>query len=366
MALSRRAFAQILGAGAAAAALPFPLAAQAPAAAPKRGMVRLSANENPYGPSPKALEAMRLAMADSSRYPDEAQDALVEQIAALHNVSPGEVLLGDGSSEILKLVASAFISPTRKLVLADPTFEAIAIYAAAINAPIVKVPLDPSYGHDVAKMTSIDGTGVIYVCNPNNPTASITPKTSVRKLIESAPPSAVVLVDEAYHHYADSEEYESVVPLVRTRPNLIVARTFSKIYGMAGLRCGYAVAQHETIAKLQAQQPWDSINVMALAAARASLADTNHVADGRRRNAQTRAAVVGQLSQLGYTTIPSQANFVMIELKRNVRPVITAMRQHDVRVGRLFPALPTHLRVTLGTPEEMRQFLDAFRTVMAA
>jgi histidinol-phosphate aminotransferase len=365
MNLSRRAFAQLLGAGAAAAALPFPLRGEVTTAAPKRGPVRLSANENPFGPSSKALEAMRDAVAESCRYPDEAADALMQDVARLHNVSPGEVILGDGSSEILKLAAEAFTSPSRKLVLADPTFEAIAHYADATKAEIVKVPLDASYAHDVDKMAGVSGTGIIYVCNPNNPTATITPKTAVRKLLDSVSPSTIVFVDEAYHHYADSADYESVMPLVRTRPNLVVARTFSKIYGMAGLRCGYAVGQHETIAKMQEQQAWDSMNVMALAAARASFADSGHVAEGRKRNAETREVVTSTLARLGYKVLPSQANFIMIDVKTNVRPIITKMREHEVHVGRLFPAMPSHLRVTIGRPEEMTRFLAAFQTVMA-
>lgn len=365
MPLTRRAFAQIVGAGAAVAAFPLSLRSE-PQATPKQGPVRLSANENPFGPSPKALDAIREAMAESCRYPDDSIDALTNDIARLHNLSAGEIILGDGSSEILKLVAASFTSPSRKLVMADPTFEAIARYASAGNADIVKIPLDSSYAHDVEKMAAVTGAGVIYICNPNNPTATITPKAAIRRLLESVSPSTIVLVDEAYHHYADSSDYESVMPLVRTRPNLVVARTFSKIYGMAGLRCGYAAGQHGTIAKMQAQQAWDSMNVMALAAARASLADSNHVTEGRKRNAETRAMVTNELTKRGFGVLPSQANFIMIDLGRSVRPVIAAMREHDVQVGRLFPAMPTHLRVTIGRPEEMGRFLSAFGAVMAA
>lgn len=360
MPLSRRAFAQLLGTGAAAAALPrFALAAR-PA-----GIVRLSANENPYGPSPAAIAALRDAFGLIARYPDDEANLLAADVAKLHGVSADGVILGDGSSEILKLVAAAFTSPSRKLVMASPTFEAIARYARAGSADAVTIPLDAAYAHDAAKMAAVADAGVIYVCNPNNPTGSITPAAAMRTLIESAAPSAIILVDEAYHHYAASPSYESVIPMVKTRPNLIVARTFSKIYGMAGLRAGYAVAQPEVIRKLDAQKAWDSMNVMALVAARASLADTAYVAEGRKKNASTKRDLVAQLDGLGYKIIPSETNFVMIDLRREVRPVIGALRERRVQVGRLFPALPQHLRVTIGTPEEMARFVEAFRDVVS-
>lgn len=314
MTLSRRAFASLLGTGAVVIT-----AGGLKAAAPSNGIVRLSANENPYGPSPAAIAAMRDAFAVAGRYPDDEADLLIADVARLHGVSSDAVLLGDGSSEILKLAAAAFTSPSRKLVMASPTFEAIARYAGVAGADVVTVPLDDRYAHDAAKMSAVANAGVIYVCNPNNPTGSITPAAALRSLIESANPSAMILVDEAYHHYATSAGYESVVPLVKAHPNLIVARTFSKIYGMAGLRAGYAVAQADVVRKLGAQQAWDSMNVMALVAARASLADTAYVADGRRRNAATKKELLARLEALGFHTVPSETNFVMIDLRREVR-----------------------------------------------
>jgi len=355
MTLSRRAFAQILGAGAAAAALPVPRLFAVPP--PKPSLVRLNANENPYGPSPAAVAAMRDTFGIASRYPDEQIDELTADIAKLHGVSPDEVLLGCGSSEILKLVASAYSSPSRSVVIADPTFESIVHYAKASGADVVKVPLDAAYAHDLGKMAPA-GAGVVYVCNPNNPTGSITPKASLHAFLDSVPPSTMVLVDEAYHHYAASPDYESVAPLVKSKPNLVVARTFSKIYGLAGLRAGYALANRDVIKKLFAQKSWDTMNVMVLVAARASLADTGFVAEGRRRNAATRAHVIERVRAMGYDVIPSDTNFVMIALRRDVKPVIAGMRTRGVEVGRLFPALPQHLRVTIGTPEEMQRFLE--------
>jgi len=364
-ALSRRDFGRFLGVGTVAATLP-PLFAQNPPAPRSRGEgVRLSANENPYGPSPRAAAAMRDALRVVNRYPDDPVDELIATIAKLHQVSADQVVLGDGSSEILKLTAATFCGPTRKVVIADPTFEAIGAYARAGGAEVVKVPLTSGYAHDVAKMSAVPNAGVIYICNPNNPTGSITSKQDLRNFLQAVPADTMVLVDEAYFHYADSPDYESVIPLIEMRPNLIVARTFSKIFGMAGIRCGYGIAQRSAVSRMVQQKAWDSMNVVALAGANASLLDAAHVAEGRKRNTETRSEVVNMLTKWGYNVVPSQANFIMVALRRDVKPVIASLRGAGVHVGRLFPALPQHLRVTIGTPEEMQSFLSAFRTVMA-
>src|SRR5438067_4136435 len=207
--------------------------------------------------------------------------------------------------------------------------------------------------------------GLVYVCNPNNPTASITPKNEMRDFITKTPRATMILVDEAYFHYADSPDYESVIPLVKDNSNLIVARTFSKVYGMAGLRCGYCVAQKETIERMRPYQMWDSVNIMALAAASASLNDPDQVPNGRRLNNEAKAIVTSELDKMGYQSIPSQANFFMFDCKRPVVPLIQALKQRNVYVGRLFPALPNYMRVTVGRKSEMETFLSAFRQSIA-
>ena len=175
----------------------------------------------------------------------------------------------------------------------------------------------------------------------------------------------MILVDEAYFHYADSPDYESMIPLVKDHPNLIVARTFSKIYGMAGLRCGYCVAQPETIKRMHPFQMWDSVNIMALAAASASLDDVDQVNNGQKLNSEAKNFTTSELNKIGYPSIPSQANFIMFDCKRPVVPLIQSLKQRNVQVGRLFPALPNHMRVTLGKKAEMETFLSAFRQVTA-
>jgi histidinol-phosphate aminotransferase len=371
MSISRRKFAQLLGAGAAAAVVRPRLSLAKPAQSVTTplteagSIVRLSANENPYGPCPKALQAITDSFGLACRYPDEHNNVLIDKLAKLNNVDRNQILLGDGSGEILKLCAETFTGPQNgKLVAADPTFEAILNNASANGAEVVKVPLDSSFAHDLPKMLVAAKSGLIYVCNPNNPTASITPKDELRDFIKKTLPDTMILVDEAYFHYADSPDYESVIPLVKEHANLIVSRTFSKIYGMAGLRCGYCVAQKEPIERMRRQQMWDSVNCMALAAATASLDDLDHVPNGQRLNKEAKTFTTSELEKMGYKSIPSQANFIMIDCKRPVVPLIKAMKEQNVHVGRLFPALPNHMRLTIGKKAEMEAFLAAFRQLM--
>jgi histidinol-phosphate aminotransferase len=372
MSISRRRFAQLLGAGAAAVVVKPPLSfakpTQSAATSSTAGgnIVRLSANENPYGPSLKALQAMTDSFGLSCRYPDEHNNVLIEKLAKLNGVNHDQILLGDGSSEILKLCAETFTGKNRgTLVAADPTFEPILQQAGINGAEVVKVPLNASFAHDLPKMLAAVKRGLIYVCNPNNPTASITPKNELSEFIGKTPRETMILVDEAYFHYADSPDYESMIPLVRDHPNVIVSRTFSKIYGMAGLRCGYCVAQKETLEQLRAHQMWDSVNIMALAAASAGLDDPDQVPNGQRLNNEAKTFTIGELDKLGYKTIPSQANFVMFDCNRPVVPLIQALKQRNVQVGRLFPALPNYMRLTIGKKSEMESFLGAFKQVTA-
>jgi histidinol-phosphate aminotransferase len=364
-AISRRTFSKLIGLTAAAAAvesLPVVNARSTAGAAPT--VVRLSSNENPYGPSADALKAMTDAFSLAWRYPDEHADVLTTELAKLNSVPEEQILLGDGSGEILKLCAAAFTGRDRKLVIANPTFEALARHASVANAEVVKVDLTPDFRHDLEKMRDTSDAGLVYICNPNNPTASITPKNEVSQFLLKIPRTTTVLVDEAYHHYVESKDYESTIPLVKDYPNLIVARTFSKIYGMAGLRCGYCVTQRQNISAMKTHQIFDSVNIMALVAATASLRDTDQVARGRKLNSEVRKMVCDELGSLGYRYIPSHANFMMIDLRREVRPVIRTLASRGVEVGRPFSPLPNFMRVTIGTNAQMKSFLAAFKEVM--
>ena len=364
-ALSRRGFTKLLGAGAAYAALRPALGLSEstpnPTDTKSSDVVRLSSNENPYGPSPAALKAMTAGFALAWRYPDEHQDQLVEALAKLNGVAKENILSGAGSGEILKVAVAAFTGTDKKLVVGDPTFEAAAGHAKASHAEVVKVKLNATYGHDLTKMGDVPGVGLHYVCNPNNPTASITPKGELGAFLAKVPRETMVLVDEAYHHFVETPDYESVIPLVKDHPNLIVARTFSKVYGMAGLRCGYCVAQPDKIELMRAEQSWDSVSIMAIVAALASLDDNAQVENGRKNNSEVRKFVCGELDKLKFTYIPSHANFMMIDMRREVKPVIAAFKDKKVQVGRLFPPLPNFMRVTIGTKPQMERFLAVFK-----
>jgi histidinol-phosphate aminotransferase len=399
--ISRRVFGKMFGAGAALVATrpiaslaePLRLVSENPALRVNtvNDVVRLSANENPYGPSPMALAAMKDCFDLACRYPDDHADLLIQTLAKINGVNRDQILLGDGSGEILKLCAAAFTGPITagprrpvelaprsrggampsfmpgrgKMIVADPTFEAILNHARVNQAELVKVPLNGSYGHDLTKMLAAANEGLIYICNPNNPTASITPKNEIRELLARASRDTMILIDEAYFHYADSADYESAIPLIKDHPNLIVARTFSKVYGMAGLRLGYGVAQPQTIQRMRPHQTWDSVNIMAMTAAIASLNDPEQVTNGRKWNSETKKFVLGELDAMGYKSVPSQANFFMVDLRRPVLPAIAGLRQKNVQVGRLFPSMPNHMRVTVGKRSEMETFLAAFRQVMS-
>jgi len=369
-AMSRRSFAQFLGAGAALAALsPTGSSYMTRAASFMRplvnGNVRLSSNENPYGPSKDAFKAMNDAYSLAWRYPDEHEDPLTEEVAKINGVEMKNIILGAGSGEILKLATQAFSGPGKKVVMADPTFESVGGHAKATGAEVAKIKLTDDFRHDLPKMSAVSDAGFIYVCNPNNPTASITPKAEIRTFLTKVGPGTIVMIDEAYHHYVESNDYESVMPLVKQYPNLIVARTFSKIYGMAGLRCGYCVAQPQLIEKMKIHKFFDSVSILTLAAAYASLKDQSQVDNGRRLNAEAKKYVYTELDKMGFRFIPSSANFLMIDVRKPVKPVIQSMRENKVDVGRVFPALPTHLRVSVGTMAEMQAFVTAFRKVMA-
>jgi histidinol-phosphate aminotransferase len=210
------------------------------------------------------------------------------------------------------------------------------------------------------------GVGLVYVCNPNNPTASINTRDEFADFLAKVPPSTYVLVDEAYFHFVEDPHYASVVDMIPQHANLIVTRTFSKVYGMAGMRLGYAVAQKETIEAMQRELLFDNGNAAVLSAAVASLADPDIVPTNKKRINDTRNWVTSELTKSGYRVIPSQANFFMVDTGNDVAPVIEAFHQHKIIVGRKFPSMGTWLRVSVGKPEEMQKFLAAFREIVPA
>jgi len=328
----------------------------------------LNANENPEGPPPVSIEAMKQCLHLAGRYRDDDMNALGEQIAQLERLQPAQVLLASGSSEILNCAVVAFTSERIPVITSAPVFELPVDIAKGMGRPCVQVPLRPDYSADVEALvreSSKAGGGLVYVCNPNNPTASITTAKDITWLAANLPEKAVLLIDEAYIHF--SPAIESAIQLVQTggQRNVIVARTFSKIYGMAGLRVGFGCARPELIKKME-QFRDNSISIPGIYAASAALSDPGLVAKRRARYDGLRKDFIEFLDRKGLRHIPSHANFVMFDTRKPVREVISAMRAQGVEVGRPFPPYDTMLRVTLGTPHEMERCMTALAKTLTA
>jgi len=318
-AISRRGFAKILSASAAYAALTPSMSISAPlrlvsGAAKAVGVVRLSSNENPYGPSPLAVKAMTDAFSLAWRYPDEHQQLLVDALAKMHGVAAEQVLLGNGSAEILKVAAAAFTATGKKLVVGNPTFEAILVHAQTAQADVAKIDLTPDYAHDLPKMSAAArAAGLIYICNPNNPTASITHRDQIRSFLAKAPSQTIVLIDEAYHHYVNaSARYVSFLDQPPGNDRVIVIRTFSKVYAMAGLRLGYGVTDHVLAEKMLSLLTDVDLNCTAVAAGKAALADSESVRNFVKRNMDDRQEFFNQCHARMLKPIDSVTNFLMM------------------------------------------------------
>ena len=361
--ISRRSLFKTAAFGAAAAAsATFPAElfswAEPPRESQPGGPILLNSNENAYGPLPAAL-AMPNPFKDANRYPDSSVDLLTEKLAKLHKVGTDQVVLGCGSTEILKMAASAFTGPDRKLIMAAPTFEAIGFYAEAVKAPVVRLPLAESQAHPLAAMASeaAKNAGLVYLCNPNNPTGSLTPRKELENFVRALPRDVYVVMDEAYHHFVPaSADYISFVSTPVNDDRVIVARTFSKIYGMAGLRLGYAITSPKTARLLAAQKLEDNANVFALRCALASLDNTDDYGIAVLRNANDRTVFMHEAAARKVAVIPSSTNFVMINTLRPVRGVIEHFKKNNIRIGRPFPPMDTWARISLGTPEQMKAF----------
>ncbi|MCW5979827.1 MAG: aminotransferase class I/II-fold pyridoxal phosphate-dependent enzyme [Bryobacteraceae bacterium] len=329
----------------------------------------LNANENPEGPCPAALEAMSEALAATGRYHYQEYRGFVAEVARSEGLEPEQILVGAGSSEILQTAVFAFTSPTRPLIFSDPTFELPMGIARALSHRMIRCPLTPTYASDVRLMVeqaAEAGGGLIYLCNPNNPTSTITPKADIAWLAANLPPDTVAMIDEAYIHFSDDPELESAIGYVCQGKDVLVTRTFSKIYGMAGLRVGFGCARPDLIGRMASLRS----NVVSYVSSRAVLASLRQLpdllAERRGRFAAIRADLCDWLREREVRFLTPHANFVMIDVKRNVREVIPALVRRGVAPGRAFPPLTNMLRVSIGTPADMDKFKRAFAEVYAA
>lgn len=393
MGISRRAFVRAVGAAGASGVMAFSGAAilargreaafagrcgdapdfLPPELAPTPGIgrrIRLSSNENPVGPPRVALEAIQAAFSEAPLYPGAPTRRVTERVAAHHTVSPASVVMGCGSGEILRMAVYACTSPRRALVTAAPTFEDPTRYAELLGAPVIAVPVTRDLKLDLDAMAArAEGAGLVFVCNPNNPTGTVHGAKAIADFVgrvHKVSPDTTVLIDEAYHHYVEDASYQTALQLAIDRPGVVVSRTFSKLYGMAGLRLGYAVGHPDTIAALRRHRLANSVNALVAPAAVAALDDAGLLERERARNHTAREFTRQSLAATGYPSVASEANFIMVDVRRDIRAFQKACSDRGVDIGRPFPPLLTHARISIGTMEEMTAAVEVFKAVLAS
>ena len=364
---SRRSFLHLSAAATTAAAFRFTTEPMLAATArhrrvPLPGAVVIDANENPLGPCQAARDAMSAILPNGGRYSDNLTDDLVNTFAQIEGLKTDDIHATVGSTPPLALSTVAFTSPTKSYVTADPGFELGMNVAEQVGARVVKVPLTKTHAHDVKAMLAAGSdAGLFYICNPNNPTGTMTPPADIEYLVENKPKDSVVVIDEAYIHLAEAP---NSLDLVKAGKDVIVLRTFSKVYGLAGIRCGFLIARPDLADKVLDRGGYNFMPVTAVVAATTSLKDPNLVPERRRINATIRQQTFDWLARNGFSFIPSESNCFMLDTKRPGQEVRDAMAKENVLIGRIWPILPTWVRITVGTQEEMAKFQSAFQKVM--
>jgi histidinol-phosphate aminotransferase len=334
--------------------------------------IRISSNENPLGPGKAAIDAIVRQFDEAGRYPfnsTPSDSALAAAIAGKFGVKASSVVLGAGSQEILKSAVRAFTSPAKGLVTATPTFENCTNIAKRLGHPVVEVKVDSACRLDLDGMAAaVKGAGLVFLNNPNNPTATVHGAKAVEdfvKRVRSDSPDTVILIDEAYHDYVTDPSYQSAIPLALKTPNVFVARTFSKAYGMAGLRIGYAIGAEDTVKPLARLKMPYNVSVFGVAAALAALNDAKHMDAEKARNTDVRTFTVKALEDLGAKPTDSQGNFLFVDIGRTAASFRDACAKQGIMVGRDFPPYEkSHARISLGTMEEMKKAVAVFRTVL--
>jgi len=342
------------------------------AAAQNGSTIRIASNENPLGPGQHVLDAIVGKFPEVGRYPFNAKQpeaAIVGALASMHSVANNQITLSAGSGELLVNAVRAFCTADRPLVTAWPSFEAPVTTANKMGLPVKMVELDGELRIDIATLVEASkGAGLVFFCNPNNPTGTVHGAATVAdfvKQVRAASPSTVILIDEAYHEYVTDASYQSAVGLAAATPNVFVTRTFSKGYGMAGLRVGYAIGHTETIAEMGRYRMPFSIGVPNIAAAVTGLGNQRHIESERARNTAVRDFTTKAFQEMGYTATAAQTNFIFVDLKAPAAPFRDACREHGVLVGRDFPPYEkTHCRISMGTMEEMQRAVQVFRKVL--
>lgn len=329
--------------------------------------LRLARNESPYGLFSSAVEAMQNSRRKANRYPIQEPIDLEAALAKRFGVTHEQVMLGCGSIEILKIATDEFTGPSLKPVVAEPTFEAVVAYSPPHRTTPVKVPVTAEFRHDLGRMSAAasEGAGLVFLCNPGNPTGTIADRGEVEQFIRRVPENVVILADEAYAEYVDHPTYESCLRYIHEgRQNVIVSRTFSKIFGMAGMRLGYVIGPKTLVERMRPHRLWNNANQLAIAAATVSIGDEEAILRVRRLNREVRTGVCEQINRMGLAFIPSETNFVTINVGKPSEVVIQQLRDRGILVGRPFASLSHHVRVSLGTAPEMELFFQNFKEVL--
>ncbi len=327
--------------------------------------IRLSSNENPLGMPQSARRAVLDALDIGNRYP-RYEEELIAAVAAKHGVKPENVILGNGSAEVLQMATQAVVAKRGRVVAANPTFEQVETYSVPFGVRLEKIAVragDAAHDLDRMRATADDAKSpvLVFLCNPNNPTGTLTSCDAIESWLREAPEQTLFLVDEAYFDFVDDRSYRTFMPLAVRQPNVLVSRTFSKVYGLAGLRIGYGIAEVETAKRIKAYSADGNINQLAIAAARACITDQAYIDRSLRVNREGRALLQRTLDELGIEHLPSHTNFLMHRIKGDLTTYNDRMLEAGVRVGRAFPPMLDWSRVSIGTAEEMALFVGRLR-----
>jgi histidinol-phosphate aminotransferase len=364
MGISRRHLFRHLGAAAIAAAAPSSGEAASGSGRDAPALTRLDRNENAYGASERAIAAMvDAARSAANRYAAAETGRLRDTIARFHSVSPEHVVLGCGSADVLRMAAHALTGPARPVVAASPTVELIVDCARRSGAELVAVPLRADYAYDLpAMLARCDAaTGLVYVCNPHNPTGTLTRRRDLEAFIRELPDTTRVVIDEAYHHYAtESSDYASFIDRPIDDPRVVVTRSFSKIHGLAGVRVGYGIAAPTVARLLAARGVSEDLSIVAARGAIAALGDSEHVRTSARRNVDDRQEFFNQAHARMLKPIDSQTNFVLLNTERPAVDIVDHFKGYGVVLSQPILSFDQHVRVSLGTPAEMREFWEVW------
>lgn len=326
-------------------------------------VVKLASNENSLGAAPEAIVAIEKAIKETQIYPDGNCYYLKKKLSEQLQVTPDNLAMGNGSNELIKLITKSYLNPGENIIMADPSFSEYKSAAIISGGEAITVPLTADFRHDLLAMAAAinEKTKIVFICNPNNPTGTIVNKDQLAEFMQSIPEHVIVVLDEAYYEYVTSDDYPDAIQYIKEGKNIIILRTFSKIYSLAALRIGYAIAKPELIDFINRVREPFNVNRLAQVAATASVS-SNHVAKSRDLNETGKTYLMGELAKLGFAPIPTETNFIFVNVKENSRELFNKMLQKGViiRSGDIF-GTPEFIRITIGTEEQNKRFIEALK-----